>query len=297
MAIREDAFAKLDRFKTRVPDLLDNYLRIRHLDERCAREAIERPLEAWNESVDEAERVEIDGALVAAVLREVQSGIRPGEQAGQGVIEQDGHPEEERVEAPYLQLVMTRLWDEEMKEGSRRLRRQTLDRLGGAERIVQNHLDEAMGALPPEEQELAAAAFYYLVTPEGTKIAQSVETLAAYSRHPPQDLERVLEKLATGAVRIVRPVAPPPGVPGGTRYEIFHDVLAPAILDWRARVERARLEEERQEAERQRGGSAEASAARAAPGAGVPCTGRRAGRRAGGRVGDSGDPPGAHRRS
>src|SRR3712207_7052066 len=35
-------------------------------------------------------------------------------------------------------------------------------------------------------------------------------------------------------------LAPPPGARGGTRYEIFHDVLAVAILDWRARHEQAR---------------------------------------------------------
>jgi WD40 repeat protein len=252
VAIREDAFAKLDRFKTRVPGLLDNYLRIRHLDERCAREAIERPLDAWNESVPEAERVEVEEALVKAILREVKSGLQ-AEQSGQGVIEQNGHAtEDERVEAPYLQLVLTRLWDEEEKEGSRTLRLKTLERLGGAEKIVQNHLDEALGALPEEEQDVAAAVFYYLVTPEGTKIAQSVETLAAYSGRSPSDVERVLEKLATGSTRIVRPVAPAPGVRGGTRYEIFHDVLAAAILDWRSRADKARLEEEREEAERRR---------------------------------------------
>jgi WD40 repeat protein len=251
LTIREDAFAKLDRFKTRVPSLLDNYLRIRHLDERCAREAIERPLEAWSESVEPAERVEIEPALVKAILGEVQSGIRQAEQAGQGVVEQNGRAgEDERVEAPYLQLVLTRLWDEETKEGSHKLRLATLQRLGGAERIVQNHLNEAMSALPPDEQEIAAAAFYYLVTPEGTKIAQSVETLAAYSGRPAADLNRVLEKLATGGVRIVRPVAPAPGARGGTRYEIFHDVLASAILDWRTGVERIKLERDREQAER-----------------------------------------------
>jgi tetratricopeptide (TPR) repeat protein len=54
-------------------------------------------------------------------------------------------------------------------------------------------------------------------------------------------------------------VAPPPGQPAKLRYEIFHDVLAPAILDWWARYVQAQkraeaekaLAQERAEAERQ----------------------------------------------
>ena len=53
------------------------------------------------------------------------------------------------VEAPYLQLVLTRLWDEERRAGSHCLRLQTLERLGGADRIVRTHLDTALEALSP----------------------------------------------------------------------------------------------------------------------------------------------------
>ena len=52
----------------------------------------------------------------------------------------------------------------------------------------------------------------------------------------------------------MRPVAPPPDQPNMPRYEIFHDVLAPAILDWRARYlkQQELAETERREAVRQR---------------------------------------------
>ncbi len=40
ISIREDALAKLDRFKGRIPNLFDNYLRIEHLDRAAARAAI-----------------------------------------------------------------------------------------------------------------------------------------------------------------------------------------------------------------------------------------------------------------
>ena len=53
----------------------------------------------------------------------------------------------------------------------------------------------------------------------------------------------MLGKLADD--RILRPVAPLPDRPDESRYEIFHDVLGPEILDWRAAWERQVAERKR----------------------------------------------------
>jgi hypothetical protein len=45
----------------------------------------------------------------------------------------------------------------------------------------------------------------------------------------------LLEALSTGQQRILRPVPPAVGVAGPPRYEIFHDVMGAAVLDWRRR--------------------------------------------------------------
>ena len=74
------------------------------------------------------------------------------------------------------------------------------------------------------------------MTPSGTKIVHTVPDLAEYAEVPESELAPVLEALA--AARILRPVDPAPGETT-PRFEIFHDVLAPAILDWRAAHERA----------------------------------------------------------
>ena len=54
-----------------------------------------------------------------------------------------------RVETAYLQLVMQRLWDEEI---DRRLAAccalETLRRLGGAGTIVRAHVDDALAGMP-----------------------------------------------------------------------------------------------------------------------------------------------------
>ncbi len=241
VSIREDALAKLDYFEGRIPNLFDNYLRIEHLDRNAARAAIEKPLQQFNrQQAEETQHVHIEPALVEAVLDQVKTGQVVLTASGRGQIEEE-EDGDARIETPFLQLVMTRLWDEEQRVGSRTLRLDTLNRLGGAERIVRTHLDATMNALPPNERETAARVFHFLVTPSGTKIAHTVADLRAYAQVPENRLQQTMEKLSGGDVRILRPVAPPPGEIAAPRYEIFHDVLAPAILDWRERyLQRAR---------------------------------------------------------
>ena len=235
ISVREDALAKLDRFKGRIPSLFENYLRIDHLDRAAARSAIELPIAEYNR-LHKAD-ASIEPALVEAILDQIKTGQVMLGAAGRGVV--DG-ANESRIETPYLQLVMTRLWDEEAEASPTPfLRLATLERLGGAERIVRTHLDTTMNTLPPDEQDASARIFRYLVTPSGTKIAHAASDLAEYAQVSQSVLEPILEKLSSTGVRILRPVAPSLDQPGLPRYEIFHDVLAGAIVDWRARYVRA----------------------------------------------------------
>ena len=48
LSLREDAWAKLDRFEGRIPTLFANYVRVDHLDREAARDAIEGPVREWN---------------------------------------------------------------------------------------------------------------------------------------------------------------------------------------------------------------------------------------------------------
>ena len=247
ISMREDALAKLDRFEGRIPNLFDNYLRIEHLDRDSAREAIMLPIDQYNRMlVAGSKKVSIEPELVEEVLEQVQTGKVILGEAGRGSVKREDN--KIQIETPFLQLVMTRLWEEEMKEGSPVLRLETLRNLGGAERIVKTHLDKAISNLTVEEQDAAASIFRYLVTPSGTKIAYSLGNLAYYSGLDQERLVPVVEELSRGEIRILRTVAPPPDDPGPLRYEIFHDVLAPAILDWRARYSQA---QDRAESEKQ----------------------------------------------
>jgi Novel STAND NTPase 1 len=240
LSIRDDALARLDRFKGRIPNLFDNRLQVDHLTLAAARDAVELPIEEYNRRIAPEQRVEIEDELVSDVLDQVRTGRVSLESVGAGAV-RDAADAEARVETPILQVVLTALWEKEAEQGSRKLRAQTLVELGGAEQLVRDRLDERMNRLDPGEKEIASNVARFLVTPSGTKIAWTAADLAALA-YPKSDVTdwafpqvaSVLEKLAEGDTRILRPVAPLTGQ-GPTRYEIFHDILGPAILDWRAR--------------------------------------------------------------
>ena len=244
LGVRDDSLADLDALKRRLPGLFGNLLRLDHLTRAAARSAIEGPLRAYAELG--GPEVTAEDELVEAVLDEVAAGRIEQHLSGRGLV--DDAVRERRVEAPYLQLVLERLWDVERARGSDVLRASTLAELGGAEHIVEEHLERALGGLSPHERDLVAVLFDHLVTPSGTKIAHAVDDLARYAHEDPAVLEPVLARL--DAARIVRRI---PGRGGGPpRWEIFHDVLAPAVLAWRAGHESGRALEREREAARRR---------------------------------------------
>jgi hypothetical protein len=234
LAMREDSLSRLDRFKGRIPNLLSNMLRLEHLDHAAALSAICNPLAEYNRQHADQPPMSIEDDLTQAVIEQVRTGSVT---LGAGGIGQLVDPTATRVETPYLQLVMTRLWNEERGVNSNVLRRATFDRLGGAQHIVRTHLDTTMQRLPGADREIAARAFRYLVTPSQTKIAYTAPDLADFAGVAQTKLEPVLRKLAAPEVRVLRSVAPAIGEKKETRYEIFHDVLAPAVLDWRERYQ------------------------------------------------------------
>lgn len=239
LSLRDDALAKLDRFKGRIPNLFANYLRLDHLDRRAARDAIVKPLERFHELGGES--IDIEPALIDAVLAQTAAGKVDLAEAGIGTAREE--VDEGRIEAPYLQLVMERVWDEELSRGSNRLSLDSLTRLGGSQAIVRAHLRRAVEDLTAEERDVAAEMFRYLVTPSGTKVAHDVSDLAEYAAVEEGRLLPVLSTLRRE--RILRPVDGAGG--GGGRYEIYHDVLADAVLGW---GRERQLDSERRAAER-----------------------------------------------
>jgi WD40 repeat protein len=263
ISIREDAYARLgDLFAGQKINIYGNYLHLEYLDRAAARAAIERPIDRFNATHGADHPIELEPALTDAVLDEVRRGrLVLGHGVPDGAISGGRSAStSEEVEAPFLQLVMTRLWELEYGQGSRVLRKATLDDLGGAETIVRTHLDSALAGLSDEELEAATDIFHDLVTPSGAKIAHTAADLETMTARPQDTVAAVLEKL--DAARVLRPVAPAPGA-GEERYEIFHDRLAAPLLEWVSVRDNERLRREAR-AERKRAGIFKALAIAAA---------------------------------
>jgi len=228
LSMREDSLSKLDRFQGRIPTLMSNMLRLEHLDREAAREAITKPLEVYNQlAADGRPPVTIEPALITAILQDLQSKVSDDVAASDARTSQEKPPG--AIETPFLQMVLTRLWDEERGSGARALRQQTYTALGGASNIAKTHLDTIMAKLTDAEREAAARVFRYLVTPSGTKIAQEAAALALWTDTTEEKVLPILDRLSSQDVRILRTVNAP-GRP--VLYELFHDVLAQAVLNW-----------------------------------------------------------------
>jgi WD40 repeat protein len=229
ISIREDAFAKLDCFEDEIPELFETYLRLDHLDPEGARAAIHGPIDEYNRRKPDG-HVAIEPELVAAILEQVRPGRLAFAHSGVGDVDE---ADRDRIAAPFLQLVLERLWNEERHEGSSVLRRSTLERLGETRGIVEAHVRRGLATLSEAEQDIAAQAFRFLATRSGTKIAHTAADLSEFTGIRERTLAHVLDKLVGAETRILN-LLPPQRAGGSPSYELYHDLLAEAVLAWRS---------------------------------------------------------------
>jgi len=251
LSLREDGLSKLDRFQGRIPSLMNNMLRLEHLDPEGAREAITKPLDEYNRRLPSGQgAVTIEPSLVEAILDDLRGVKVNSHQTAQGKLADLLAPAPAaEIETPLLQMVLTRLWDEESAAGSQVLRLQTFEALGRAANIASTHLDTILDRLTDAERDDAANILRYMVTPSGTKIAQEAGALASWAELTEEKVQAVLTRLSGPDMRILRTVQAPGEL---TRYEIFHDVLAQAILAWRRRYVAGQQEEKIRREEQER---------------------------------------------
>lgn len=249
ISLREDALAQLDRtFRLRVTRLFDHRLSLTPLNREEAELAIRRPLAQYSKLVELDPPLDIENGLVDVVLDQVRIG-RVGASKGATTVPNGDSGDADAVEAPYLQLVMRKIWESEHGQNSHVLRAATLVSFGGAQEIVTTHVASVLGDVDPDAQDAIAELLRYLVSPSHTKIAWTVDDLGRLTRRSEGDVRTSLAILTDPARRIVRPV----GNGAGPRYEIFHDVLAEPLLDWASTRELVRAEKEKEkrlEAER-----------------------------------------------
>ena len=239
IALRDDFLHLLDRLRAIVPGILETTIRLGHLNDVAAGNAIRGPVERYNEIYRKgAAPIEVEDALVQTLIRDLRRGA--GRQVGEGV----GSGPLEPIELPYLQLTMTKLWAREGGRDATALRVETLTKeLGGVQEIARQHVDQILSELTVKEQEICAGIFRNLVTSSGGKIAYPTNDLArqiaedrkqagdgrANEIASADDVAKVLSKLTPTGTRLLKPVK----ANGVDAIELFHDVLAQPVLRWR----------------------------------------------------------------
>src|SRR5215213_1915806 len=247
VSLREDTLSSLDRFEGDIPILFDNYLRIKHLNLKGARAAIVEPLGVYNNQFAEGvPRASYEPELVELVLKELSRKSQEAEDLDAPLKTEQARSSEQlassgdllKIKAPYLQLVMTRLWTEAARTSLPMMRLATLRKLGGVEKIIDQHLDKSMRGLSWSQRRLATRMFLYLVTPSGTKKAYTSEELAALTGASQRKVTNLLDRLSRSDTRILHSFETSMGQQDRNQhmnYEIYHDFLAQPILAWRTR--------------------------------------------------------------
>lgn len=239
IALRDDSLHLLDKLRAIVPGILETTIRLGHLNDVAAEQAIRGPIRQYNEDYrKDVEPVKIDDALVRTLIGDLRHG------AGRSIGEAVGSGPSEPIELPYLQLTMTKLWFAEGGIGAKALRLEALmKKLGGVQQIAREHVDRILSGLTPKEQALCADLFRNLVTSGGGKIAYPTNDLAKQISEDrkqasggrdldsvsTEEVAAVLHKLTPTPTRLLKPVR----ANGVDAYELFHDVLGQPILRWR----------------------------------------------------------------
>lgn len=246
ITMRSDTISKLDQLRELVPGLYANRLQVQALDHGQASRAIVEPIRIWYKKEGRApvlpDRELVDEILSSTGVEQqyLQNSGRAGVEAENTV---SGDIAQTRHGAPYIQLVMQRLWEYAHSQTGERA--EVIDivclrSLGSVRGIARTHVDNALKGLKRKEQAAWARMSTYLVTPGGTKYAHGREFLEkmanpADRRGSPVDVSQILFHLVSREHRVLRPVAPTDS--GEQRYQLAHDVLAAPILAWRAEFE------------------------------------------------------------
>jgi hypothetical protein len=244
LSLREDGLGKLDRLRARIPDLLGNILRLDHLDRDGAKDAIEKPLRVYNDTTPR--KVEVSGELCNVLLKQADADAIELDEAGEARrIDITQSDTGERYRALALQAVLTRMWEtyvepiitEKTKEQSPIvLSAAALHRLASDKKetesetrfIVRTFFDKKLDSLEDPTKNNAAEILRGLVRAGGHKLARTARSLAEESGIQNQEVDELLQKLSSDPINLLRKVD------AGTSklYELDHDVMAFAVMDW-----------------------------------------------------------------
>lgn len=261
-SMREEFLGELSAFDNRIPDLFNNYYRLRYpkTDEAkhiiaatCRLAKVEPHPENLDKLVKDLSTIEKNFDQPTNTAEAEAPSVR--------VMRRDFVP------PPYLQIVCDSLWREQYKSP------ETSDvgeENGGAQNEIGRFLEnyKTLSELPVQgeesdaqravrefceaklsppflnkwEQSLAARAFGFLVTKQGAKMAYELRSLASHMDERVSALKQTLQKLSRPDAHILRESR---GPEGSYWFELYHDMYAGVVDRWKRRYRQERRRQER----------------------------------------------------
>lgn len=254
-SMREEFLGELSAFDNHIPDLFNNYYRLRHPETDEAKHIIIKTcdLVEVNLHLDNLDNLVRDLSSIEQNF-ELSNQRNGSPHAPVRVVRRDFVP------PPYLQIVCDSLWKEQYESSTTATdpatNGATENKIGiflekyktGSDKPVDGQESDAQRAVrvfcehnlsPPYlkkwEQRLAARAFGFLVTKQGAKMAYELRSLAAHMDEQVWAVKHVLQKLSRPEARILRESR---GPQGSYWFELYHDMYASVVERWKRRFTR-----------------------------------------------------------
>src|ERR1700741_2323319 len=225
-SMREEFLGELSIFDNKIPDLFNNYYRLKCPTKVEAEEIIERTcsyvkMPVSNEKlgsfvseltlIDKADLAKENGAAVETAF------------------------ERDIIAPPFLQIACQRLWDRQYVSGNGANGNKTGDFLvdyqaGDAHAMLRSFCHEILSTFNQHDRTLLADAFDFLVTKKGAKMAYELSSLAEHMNVKEDALKSVLQKLSRPEKRILRETNAPND---SLWFELYHDMYGPIIDEWK----------------------------------------------------------------
>lgn len=195
ISIREDYFGRLIYLRERLHANYNQEYRLKPLNQTGAKEAIKAPLDALN--------IDFEASLLKKILDDLSN-------------------DRDEIFPPHLQIVCQRLY-EHVDSESPFISLYLYNKLGGAETIISDYLDDALFHLEEGARTSARQVLKLLVSSEGKRTFHSLKDIQDAIPDLPED---ILEKLQN--LRLVKQFLRD----GGLWFELSHDYMAEKISNW-----------------------------------------------------------------
>lgn len=226
-SMREEFLGELSVFDNNIPDLFNNYYRLKCPNKLEAGEIIERTCSFANVETDQARLTD----LVTDLAR-IERGEPIAADSGSSIDAEEAFIDRDLVELPYLQIACQRLWDRQFsaEPGATAGTFPADYQTGNARRMLKLFCHEKLSSLNDSERAILADAFDFLVTKKGAKIAYELSSLAEHMQVNEDVLKSVLLKLSKPDSRILRESK---GPDGSLWFELYHDMYGSIIDEWK----------------------------------------------------------------